>query len=194
MTEGLGSSFAYSAMIFIAARGRRGRRRRARAAPCRISSRIFACTVSRALRRAWISCTSSEGAMVRGGTGSRPPRAADLRRRARGEHRVEQIGGALDIASGMSAAIAFITMSLIAFGNFGFCEFRRRRELALHQPIEIRRHRRVVGQHPGEHLVHRHAERVDVRRKHRLALKLLRRHIRRAADDRGAVRGNLQEA
>ena len=32
------------------------------------------------------------------------------------------------------------------------------------------------------------------RREHRLALKLLRRHVRRAADDGRAVRGDLEEA
>ena len=71
---------------------------------------------------------------------------------------------------------------------------RRRHELARHQPVEVGRRRRVVGQHPRQHLVHRHAERVDVGREDRLAVELLGRHVGRAADDRRAVRRDLEEA
>ena len=85
-------------------------------------------------------------------------------------------------------------MSLIASGIAGFFSRGGDDQLARHQLVEVRRRRRVVGQHAGQHLVHRHAERVEVRREDRLAVELLRRHVRRAADDRRAVRGDLEEA
>ena len=52
----------------------------------------------------------------------------------------------------------------------------------------------LYGSTPGQHLVHRHAERVDVGGKHGLAMELLGRHVGRAADHGGAVRGDLDEA
>ena len=71
---------------------------------------------------------------------------------------------------------------------------RRRDELAAPQPVEVARRRRVVRQVAGQHLVHRHAERVEVGREHRAPLELFGRHVRRAADDGRAVRGDLEEA
>ena len=85
-------------------------------------------------------------------------------------------------------------MSLIFDGNLRIPRARRRHELALHQLLEIGRRRRVVRQHAGEHLVHRHAERVDVGGEDGLAMELLGRHVGRAADHGGAVRRDLDEA
>ena len=85
-------------------------------------------------------------------------------------------------------------MSLIAFGIFGFLSRGAVEQLAAHQPIEIGGRRRVVRQDAGQHLIHRDAERVEVAREHRLAVELLGRHVRRAADDGRAVRGDLEKA
>ena len=50
------------------------------------------------------------------------------------------------------------------------------------------------GQYPGQHLIHRDTERIDVRRKHRLPMELLGRHVRRAANHRCTVRCDLEKA
>ena len=133
-----------------------------------------------------MSCTSPDG----GSRGRRrPPDAA----RARGQHVVEQIAGAL-IAGGNVRRHRLHHDVVDRLRHFRVLQPRRGQQLAPHQPIQIGRRGRVVGQHAGEHLVHRDAERIDVRRKHRLAEELLRRHVRRAADDRRAVRGDLEKA
>ncbi len=85
-------------------------------------------------------------------------------------------------------------MSLMAFGIAGFS----RRGFDTSSPdISLPRSAGAgvsYGQRSGQHLVHRHAQRVDVRGEHRLAVELFGRHVGRAADDRRAVRGNLEEA
>jgi len=96
------------------------------------------------------------------------------------EHRVQQLARRAGSARG-SRASSFSTMSLIASAPSGFSAARAE-ELALHQPIEIGRRRRVLGQHAGQHLIHRHASEVDVGAKTALPWKLLGRHVRRAAD------------
>ncbi len=85
-------------------------------------------------------------------------------------------------------------MSLMAFGIAGF--FRRGGDTSS-PDISLSRSAGAgvsYGQDPGQHLVHRHAERVDVGREHGLSLKLLRRHVRRTADHGRPVRGDLEEA
>ena len=93
-----------------------------------------------------------------------------------------------------SGAIARMTMSLIAFGIDGFLS---RGGVTSSPDISLSRSAGAgvsYGRIAGQHLVHRHAERVDVRGEHRLAVELLRRHVRRAADDGRAVRRDLEEA
>ena len=70
---------------------------------------------------------------------------------------------------------------------------RRRDEFAGHEFVEIGRRGSVVRQHPGQHLIHRHAQRIDVGREHGLSVKLLRRHVGRTADDRRPVRSNFEK-
>jgi len=80
------------------------------------------------------------------------------------------------------------------FGNLGVVDPRRGGEFAAFQLLEVVGFGRLVGQPPGKQLVHRDADRVHVGREHRLAVELLGRHVRRAADHRRAVGGDLQEA
>ena len=99
-----------------------------------------------------------------------------------------------DTASRCRRAIAFMTMSLIRFGMLEFFSRGGETRSPRYSRSRSAGARRVVGQHAGQHLIHRDAERVEVRREHRLALELLGRHVGRAADDRRAVRGDLEEA
>ncbi len=80
---------------------------------------------------------------------------------------------------------------VLKVADFGTSRFL---EIAAHQPLEVRRRRRVVRQHAREHLVHRDADRVDVGREDGLALKLLGRHVGRTANNGGAVRRDLEKA
>ena len=174
-------------------RRRTGRRRSGRAAACRSASR----TVPAASRgpAAARGCPSLAGSPPpapadagcrprpppggvragrpgwrRAGRGRRGVAAGDVRR-----HRLQD-----DVADGL--------------GDLRVVQPRRRGELAAHQPLEVARRRRLVGQPAGQQLVHRDAERVDVGGEDRLAVELLGRHVGRAADDRRAVGGDLEEA
>ena len=119
----------------------------------------------------------------------RPARAA----RPRGDHVVQEIAGAL--VTRMNLGRHRLHDDIVdGLRDPGVLETRVGDEIAAHQAIHVVGRRRVVRQHAGQHLIHGDAERVDVGSEHRLAVKLLGRHVWRAADDRRAVRGNLEKA
>ena len=137
-----------------------------------------------------MSCASSPTAARRLGGAGRGVRSGVAR--PGGQHIVEQLARAL-IARVNLRRHRLEHDVVDRFRDLRVLEPRRREQLALHQPIEVSRRRRVVGQLPGQHLIHRHAERVDVGGEDRLAVKLLRRHVRRAADHGGAVRCDFEK-
>ena len=119
----------------------------------------------------------------------RPARAA----RPRGDHVVQEIAGAL--VTRMNLGRHRLHDDIVdGLRDPGVLETRVGDEIAAHQAIHVVGRRRVVRQHAGQHLIHGDAERVDVGSEHRPAVKLLGRHVWRAADDRRAVRGNLEKA
>jgi hypothetical protein len=87
-----------------------------------------------------------------------------------------------------------MTISSIAAGICGLRRRGGRDEAALPKLIQLGRGRRLIRQLAREHLIHRDAQRIDVRRKHRAPLELLRSHVGRTADHGRPVRGYLEEA
>ena len=78
------------------------------------------------------------------------------------------------------------------FRNLRVLDPRGREHLTACESCDVARRGRVVRHRAGEHLIHRHAHRVDIAGEHSLPVELFGRHVRRAADYGCAVRGNLQ--
>ncbi len=118
------------------------------------------------------------------------PRPRDLGRgpfAARGQEIVEQLSGALiALADGRRHRAHHDVVQLLR--NPAVPRPRRSDQFAAHQPLDVGGRRRLVRQPARQHLVHRDAQRVDVRGEHRLAVELLGRHVGRAADHRRSVR------
>ena len=145
--------------------------------------------VSRARRRSRMSWAGSRA----GGPGRRRrPGPAATGVGPGGQDGVEQVVGAR-VAGGDLRGHRLEHDVADRLGQLRVVQPRRGGELAAFQLVEVGRRRRLVGQPAGEQLVHRDADRVDVGGEDRLAVELLGGHVRRAADHRGAVSGDLEE-